>query len=474
MTDNENSSSLKWYEKKAGITKNQKEKAQEKKDIRKKRRESESKNDSKKNTEQNNTKDSKKTEVKFIRKKTLEKNAPKRKPLENNFLNSLFNKDNIPEDALKILNEFQEIALSVVPLTSKQRSLLPSQIRELSHNLTDERSSRRLSYMNQTETLTSYIHYFMWWNLVRLTRLFANLPADYFDFATKAKDDEKIICLDIGSGPLTLPLALFLARPELRSKKLVWYCMDISAQSLSNGENIFLTISAKLACEPWSIIRVKGEMGTQIKEKVRFVTSANAFNEIIEDASMPPDFLAKKYTEKLLSYADNSDAETRVLLVEPGVPTSARFISLMRAALMRKGFIPVSPCPHCGECPMEGKKGGKWCNLVFKTVDAPNALKKLSEAAQLPKERAVLSFIACKKGEIPEIEATTKKLSFRIASDPIRLPGGKTGFYACSQNGLLLVETQSNLKSGDMLEVKLPRHPLKTDQKSNALILHMD
>lgn len=478
MADNENTSSLKWYEKKAGITKNQKEKAQEKKDIRKQRREAEAraenKTGSKKKDDSKLEKKSYNPEVKFQRKKTLDKNAPKRKPLDHELLNSLFNRDNIPADALKILNDFQEIALSAVPLTSKQRSLLPGQIRELSHNLTDERSSRRLSYMNQTETLTAYIHYFMWWNLVRLTRLFANLPAEYFDFATKVSDDEKIICLDIGSGPLTLPLALFLARPELRSKKLVWYCMDISAQSLSNGENIFLSTSARLASEPWSIIRVKGEMGTQIKEKVRFITSANAFNEIIEDATMPPDFLAKKYTEKLLSYADEADAETRVLLVEPGVPNSARFISLMRAALMRRGYIPASPCPHCTECPMEGKKGGKWCNLAFQTTDAPSALKKLSEAAQLPKERAVLSFVACKKGDIPETKEGAKKITFRIASDPIRLPGGKTGFYACSEMGLLLVESQANLKSGDMIEVNLPRHPLKTDQKSNALILHLD
>lgn len=473
MEEKENNSDLKWYEKKAGITKNAKEKAQEKKNIRKQRRELEANASGKKKNEDTDKKAAA-PEVKFQRKKTQQKNIPARKPLEHTIQNSLFNADNIPSDAKKILNDFQEIALSAVPLTSKQRSLLPGQIRELSHNLTDERSSRRLSYMNQTETLTSYIHYFMWWNLVRLTRLFANLPADYFDFATKAKDDEKIICLDIGSGPLTLPLALFLARPELRSKKLVWYCMDISAQSLSHGENIFLSTAAKLESEPWTIIRVKGEMGTQIKEKIRFITSANAFNEIIEDATMPPDFLAKKYTEKLLSYADEADTETRVLLVEPGIPNSARFISLMRAALMRRRFIPCSPCPHCGECPMEGKKGGKWCNLAFQTTDAPSGLRKLSEAAQLPKERAVLSYVACKRGELPEIKTGAKKISFRIASDPIRLPGHKTGFYACSELGLLLVETESELKSGDQIEVMLPRHPLKTDQKSQALILHMN
>ena len=89
--------------------------------------------------------------------------------------------------------------------------------------------------MNHPATLAAYTHYFLWWNLVRLTRLFANLPDDFFSLPDGA------ICLDSGSGPLTVPIAIFLSRPELRDKKLKWYCMDISAQALSIGENLLLT-----------------------------------------------------------------------------------------------------------------------------------------------------------------------------------------------------------------------------------------
>jgi len=382
-------------------------------------------------------------------------------------ISSLFNATALPKDAVQALNSFDKIISSSHPISSKQRALLPQQIRELSHELTDERYDRRLGYMNTTTTLSAYVYYYMWWNLVRLTKLFANLPAESF------KLDDKSICLDIGSGPLTVPVALFLSHPELRTKKLTWYCLDISSSALAAGEDIFLSTAAYLQCEPWKIIRVKGEMGTPIKEKASFITCANVFNEIVEDIEMPPDYLAKKYGEKILSYAIEQKKETvsppaQVLVIEPGIPKSARFISLLRDALLRKEFIPQAPCTHCGTCPMDGKKGGKWCNFAFSTDDAPLALRKLSEASQLPKERAVLSFILATRAAK---NVNSSDFTFRVASDPIRLPGERTGYYACSEKGLLLIVTQKKLFSGQSFKMKTPNRMTHIDAKSGAFVI---
>ena len=100
----------------------------------------------------------------------------------------------------------------------------------------------------------------MWWNLIRLTKLFSNIN---FDSVNLSDGD---FCLDIGSGPLTVVTALWLTRPELRSKKITWYCLDISKEVLSLGENIFLSVAAKTLSDseeelPWKIIRVKGSFG---------------------------------------------------------------------------------------------------------------------------------------------------------------------------------------------------------------------
>ena len=56
----------------------------------------------------------------------------------------------------EILDNFDDILQNIKPLSSKQLYQLPNFIKELSHQLTDERSSRHNGYMNQTVMLTSY------------------------------------------------------------------------------------------------------------------------------------------------------------------------------------------------------------------------------------------------------------------------------------------------------------------------------
>lgn len=441
---------------------------------------------------------------------------------------SLFNPKKIPSDALDIIANFDSIVQNILPLNSRQMSKLPDDIRELSHQLTDERDTRRLSYMNEKTLLSAYTRYFMWWNLVRLTRLFSNIDISKTDL----KDGD--ICLDLGSGPLTTVSALWLSRPELRKKKLTWYCLDLSQTALALGEDIYLSIAAKTISEanndraqnetktqnkhdsdnsdvsqntdgnadaptPWKIIRVKGPLGTSIKQKARLVTCANMFNEVFQSESRPLDFLAKKYTEDLFKYSDNT---TSFIIIEPGVPRSARFISLLRDSFIRKGFSIQDPCPHAERCPMDGRlfkgahntcnpnsakpahangddiKTGKWCNFAFPVKNAPERLQKLSASAKLAKDRAVLSFVyACPAGNTApansdKASADTRTLQLRIASDPIRL-GDKTGFYACSSLGLTLYIPKKGqlVFSGDLIAVAFPKNELQRDKKSGALII---
>lgn len=429
----------------------------------------------------------------------------------------MFAESAIPAESKKIIENFDEIVASVRNLSGKQKVSLYGAIKNLSHQLTDDRNSRRLGYMNEAGYISAYISYFMWWNLVRMTRLFANLPKKAFE---PLSNPENPVAIDVGSGTLTVVAALWLARPELRSKKITWYCMDLSQSALSAGEELYLAIAAKTLrgegeslppashsvvptppsagvpatpqnvtteTEPWKIVRVKGAFGTSIKEKADFVTCANVFNEIIQNNEMPTDFLAKKYTNDILSYLKNDDSS--VLLVEPGDPHSARFISLMRDALIRRDYEPVAPCPHLQACPMAGRTNGKttnaygknakWCNFAFDAESAPVKLLKLSEKAGLAKERASLSFVISKKSAEPAKapkNQTAEKTFIRIASDFIRLPElHKSGYYACSEFGMLLAIDESHIqpKNGELLQIKTPEDLTERDKKSGAIIIRM-
>ena len=403
---------------------------------------------------------------------------------------SLVKPKKLPKEAEEVLKDFDTIIQGLLPLNSKQFSKLPDDIRELSHQLTDERDTRRTAYMNEKVTLSAYTRYFMWWNLVRLTRLFSNIDLSKADI----KDGDT--CIDLGSGPLTAVIALWLSRPELRALNLTWYCVDISPTALSLGEDLFLSVAARTLSEEmenkWKIIRVKGQMGTSIKRKAKLLICANMFNEVFQSESRPLDFLAKKYSEDLTRYGDK---KTSYLVIEPGIPRSARFISLLRDTFIRKDMSITAPCSHCEICPMDGRllKGphmnktadsnrtGKWCNFAFPVKNAPEKLQKLSAAAKIPKERVVLSFVFAtpaaeeNKGLVKNERAAQKSdktVLLRIASDPIRL-SEKIGFYACSRLGLVLyIPKKGQLTfSGDLVEVSLPKREPKKDFKSGAIII---
>ena len=63
-------------------------------------------------------------------------------------LNHLFEAGSLSEEQLRAIENFDKTIQSVRPLNSRQMQALPKDIVALSHQLTDERGSRRLGYMN--------------------------------------------------------------------------------------------------------------------------------------------------------------------------------------------------------------------------------------------------------------------------------------------------------------------------------------
>lgn len=395
--------------------------------------------------------------------------------IEFNKLSSLFESDKQNDITKKILTDFDTIIQGVRPLNSKQLLKLPENIKALSHQLTDQRSERRLGYMNDNLLLSSYVRYYTWWNLVRLTKLFSNLGNECFP-------SKGCYCLDAGSGPLTVINALWLSRPELRKLNLVWYCLDVSANSLSLGEDIYLSLVAKTSAlsktdeeiKPWKIIRVKGSFGTFIREKCSFITCANLLNELYQASDLPPDFQSKKYYEEFKKY---SSADAKFLLIEPGIPKASRTLSLLRERFIKDKATIHSPCTHFLQCPMNGFKAytgssHKWCNFAFSTEDAPAKLLKLSEKSYLSKDRATLCFLAAEKTE----PSKNKEFLIRIVSDSFSLPDKSFGFYGCSELGLTLVSIKEQIfKSGDLISIKIPdNYRLPKDSKSGAVVVKLE
>jgi hypothetical protein len=165
--------------------------------------------------------------------------------------------------------------------------------------------------------------------------------------------------------------------------------------------------------------------------------------------------------------------------VEPGIPRCGEFISLLRSALAERGLQPLSPCPHSEACPFPGGTGraGKqrWCHFAFETEDAPAVLHRLSLAAGIPKERAVLSFLLA--GPVDKIQAQTAqpKTELRVISDAFPLPQNRLGRYCCSGQGLVLLTGEKSqveeAASGALVNAAFKNS--QRDPKSGALLAEL-
>jgi hypothetical protein len=336
----------------------------------------------------------------------------------------------------RILDSFPSLIDRVFPLPSRFRRLLAKDVAELSRLLTSDRTERGGSYLGRPNLLSAYLRYFLPWNLYRLCRLLPALPLSLADGDAVN---------DLGSGPLTLALALWICRPELRSLSLEFRCLDRTGTALEAGKKLFAALCAQAGGSPWTIKTIRGEirrngaLSLVLRGKPAALSAAvNIFNEIFWNFS-PAD------REGLVRLADGSGrllasltAEQGVILaVEPGIPRSGEFISLLREALTGAGRPPLAPCVHGGVCPFPG--AGKWCHFAFGTEDAPRELHRLSAAAGLPKERAAVSFLLAGKGPVPD-EAVPGKgaQAARLISDPFPVGDGRWGRYGCGAAGLVL------------------------------------
>jgi hypothetical protein len=372
------------------------------------------------------------------------------------------------------------------PIPGRFRRELAGDVAELSRLLTSARNERSLSYLNRPPLLSAYLRYFLPWNLYRLCRLLPGL-----DLPLAPGDG----VADLGSGPLTLPAALWISRPELRSIPLEFRCIDRSAAVLEAGRKFFAALAGG---GPWTIKTITGEvrpgptrpLSVELKGKApALIAALYLYNEICQP--IPPED-----TEALDRLAGNQAAflaglggeGARILTLEPGVPRSGEFISLLRASFLRLGCLPLAPCLHPGPCPLgegkspPGKRAAKWCHFAFDTQDAPPALRKLSAAAGIPKERATLSFLLVEKRTEPRAAGTTAtvaasagpaRASLRILSDPFPLPSGGEAYgrYGCGERGLVLVrggrQDLEDLHPGALAWVK---PSAGRDPKSGALL----
>jgi hypothetical protein len=413
----------------------------------------------------------------------------------------------LPPEVSRTLAGIPRIIDEIAPVPARFRKDLSKNIRDLSELLTSGRQSLSGKYLGNPAHFSAYLRYFLPWNLFRLCKLFAGGEggaesaglfagaAPFFFPDSAGSPDAPIVITDLGSGPLTLPVALWISMPALREKHIEFRCFDINRHMLKTGEQLFEKVAGAYTKTnadrgnrgQWKIKTVASSLTearpeARIEKKATLVTAVNVYNELYGKLNAAD-------TDSLAAFADGEaarlasfcGADGAVLIVEPGIPRSGTFIAHIRNRFIERGFSIDAPCTHHADCPMEMSKvqrrSAKWCHFTFSADDAPRSLRDLSRAARLSKEDGVLSFLLAHKGgkkDAAPSRPAASTVPVRITSDVFPVPDMRYARYGCSEKGLVLLvgsrEETGSRQSGSTVFVPLAGTESR-DKKSGALIV---
>ena len=284
-----------------------------------------------------------------------------------------------------------------VPLSHKKD--LPYAVRDLSRLLTMERAELSRSYWSAPRFLAAYLHYFLPWNLFRLAWLLPGLDLPL-------RPGSRI--LDLGSGPLTLPLALWCARPDLRGLPLSFICSDVAVKPMEIGRDILRRLAGDDS--PWRIILRRDPLEKVLvrpgkgdeQGSVDCIMAGNMLNELSAAKNTP---LEQRLGQLAGLAAGRLAPGGRLLLVEPGTRLGGKLIALARKGALEHGLFPLAPCTHAGLCPMLVQTPHQgpfppytgWCHFFHPAGDVPRPLADLARLARLEKDSLALSCLLLQK-----------------------------------------------------------------------------
>lgn len=392
------------------------------------------------------------------------------------------------ELALQIL---PDVLQDVWPMNTAHRARLPQDIIELSAILTQERSLLAHSYWERPGFISAYLYYFLPWNIIRQCRLFQGLALP------PVRQGLPQIVLDGGSGCLAVPIALWLARPDLRKADIRIIGYDKTRRPLELGRKIYITLMERFQEKGWPVTIIKSSFENAHREigvsaaQIWLYTVANLLNEFMGQKRKnsrqfsSADFMAEE-EEKDSRFNDFLDAlepflaeGAAFLAIEPGTRLGGSTLMAFRALALERNYFAHAPCTHQNECPFLARGSGKrrghsslndaWCHFTFDVSGAPEWLAELSRKAALDKKSLSLSLLMLSDKKTRE-QHKGEELPCRVISRPFAVPEvSRHCRYGCEKRGLALLPDAAGLPSGALLPVAIANPP-EIDKKSGAML----
>jgi len=313
----------------------------------------------------------------------------------------------------------------------------------LAEGFTMAKSDRVKGYMGRPEFLSAYLHWYLPWNLIKLSHVL-----------TQVRFDPPTQVTDYGAGPLTFALAVLLVHPEWAENDMGWSLVEPQVSSMTAGLDLLEAVAEKAGLKlAWKWTKIHGRLGEVIKRRADWVSAIHVWNEtpLKSEAFLPQ--IRKYATEKAVFW-----------VAEPGDRSGGKKIFSLRSRVLEEGLPIHAPCTHRASCPATGEgPGSRFCHFpTYQKI--PDWLFSLTADLGFAKERNPVSYLVFGGSASKDTKSRA-----RIISDPLHLETGEEFRYACGKEGLLLVPEARSLTSG---RVFLYEKSEKFDKKTSGLFVY--
>lgn len=315
-------------------------------------------------------------------------------------------------------------------------------VRELSSLFTRQREELPGDYLEHSQWLAAYVHYFLPVNLAKIQTLLEEMPNPDFT--------KPLRVLDIGSGPGTGPLAVVdwwwshrpngclsvvavdRSRQALRLSGLIW---DAFCLGGAKGQASLRTYNNLL--EGWhncSWISSEGEFD--------LIIVANTLSEMTASRQEPTKAITEG-SEFLAALLKRLAPDGTLMVVEPALRVTSRMLHHIRNRLLEAGICTVySPCLHEASCPALDHPDD-WCHEE-RPWEPPQSVREIDRAVGFIKDALKFSYLLLRKDgkTIVARQSTT----YRVVSE-LRVLKGEKRAWLCNEQGRIEVGRLDRLVS---------------------------
>lgn len=315
-------------------------------------------------------------------------------------------------------------------------------VARLSHLFTRGRGDLEASYLNEAGLRRAYGVYFLPVNLAKVQGLLDEMPASTFD---PQAPEEPIRVLDLGSGPGTGALAVldWLKRdPSLATRKLELYCLDRSAQALTET-NLLCEAYGRLArVEGFRLVTAETDLERGLGRALAtglgrpepqpvfsVILLANCLNELFRGHRQP----LKKQVELIQGCASWLAPNGTIMILEPALRETARDLHVLRNELLGqpdRTLQVYSPCLHDEPCPALVKETD-WCHEE-RPWTPPAFVAAIDRRVGFIKDALKFSYLLLRKDG--ERLAPNEADVYRVVSE-LRVMKGEKRAWLCNRTG---------------------------------------